>query len=161
MNKILIDLDSHFEFLSKYNDSFINKNLCNYLIEQCSSTNSDIEIELCFHYLEPNLDELEIQKRFYNSFKKNLNEIRFELKDSNVRCLFMFCLGVAASILYFGLSKMDIPVLSEFFLIVCWIAFGEIIEDFLFNRRKLIEKKKKYLILLNADINIVYCGDSL
>ena len=152
MSKINIDLDSHLEFVSEYDDNYINSKLVDYLLEQDLS--DSIQIDVYFHYLNDDYNIDYVKKIFKRSFESCIKSVDYELKDSRLRCIYMLLLGVSSSIMYIWLTYLKIPVFSEFFLILCWISFGEIIEDFLFYRKKIINKKKKYERLLNAKIKI-------
>lgn len=149
---IEIDLDSRDEYINEYDDEKINSDLSNYIIEKDIDIKSNIVFNVKFNYKADETEKKNIQKMLYNSFDEELDKTLKELKKLNLRDFLFFAFGCLFMVIYWWFDWYKVSFFSEFFLVMAWVAFWEIAEDFLFLRPTYILKKRKYRCFLKADI---------
>lgn len=154
MQIINIDLDNKYEFISEYNDNMLNNKLREYLLENLEITKDEITLKFNFKYQE-STKKINIKKILNNSFNDYISDINNEIKRINIRNIIFSLLGIFNLAIYSYLNQFDIFLISEFCLIISWVVYWEIIESFLFTRRKFVINKKKSIKLINAKIEVI------
>lgn len=162
MRKIIeIDLDSKFEYINEYDDTRISDSLHKYILDSFSYKNDDILLRVKFNY-DIAIDEIAgLEEKFRKSFQMKLDKINYEIKKQNIRDIILIVLGFLFLSIYCYLDVFNIFLVSEFFMVISWVAFWEFAESLLFNRRKLISDRKKHLKLLVAEIRVINYYDNL
>ena len=146
MNNIIkINIKKKDDYVSKYNDDILSKELSNYIIEESRifPLKSNICIEVTSNY---DMDDLEKEK-FINmirtNFSNEIKEMLFYRKKNIIIDFFMFIFGIISLIIYFISSS--IPVLSEFILVFSWVLIWESAHNLIFSgfsNKVEIERKK-------------------
>lgn len=146
MNNIIkINIKKKDDYVSKYNDDILSKELSNYIIEESRifHLKSNICIEVTSNY---DMDDLEKEK-FINmirtNFSNEIKEMLFYRKKNIIIDFFMFIFGIISLIIYFISSS--IPVLSEFILVFSWVLIWESAHNLIFSgfsNKVEIERKK-------------------
>lgn len=147
---IEIDLDSRDEYINEYDDHKINEHLHQYLMGVNVSAKKDNVIRINFNYEVQKAEKEFIVNLLKADFEGTLEEIKMEIRYLNIRDMFLFLLGFLFLIISLLVKEYAIAIFSELFLVFCWVAFWEVAESFLFRRRKLRLKKKRYQALLKA-----------
>lgn len=153
MNNIVeIDLDNREEYINEYDDSKISENLSQYIIDSFRDIKRNVILSIKFNFKVSSVEKEQVKKMLYRDFKEGLTFADKEIKELDVRNIILFLVGVMLFFLSYFFECMGMNVFSEFFMVVTWVAFWEIAENFLFIRRNLVCRKKKYHKLLKAEI---------
>ena len=153
-NLIEIDLDNRDEYIDSYDDKKINPDLSNYIIYKDIDIRNGVVFNIKFNYKVSELEKQNVKKMLYDSFNEGLNRTLEEIKKLNLRDFMLFGFGCLFLVIYWWLDWYKVSIFSEFFLVMGWVSFWEIAEDFLFLRPKHILKKRKYCCFLRSDIVI-------
>lgn len=153
-NRIEIDLDNRDEYVNEYDDNKICDDLHHYVIESVTNVKREVIIHISFHFKVTNGEKKRVQDMLYRDFQSSLLEIKQEIKYLNIRDFFLFIIGWFLFFLSYFFEYMGMKLFSEFFMVVTWVAFWEVAESFLFERRHLILQKKKYQRLVCSKIII-------
>ena len=155
-NMIEIDLDSRFEYINEFDDSKINDRLHQYILDSIINVKQDIILNIKFNYQVQQYEIESIDNIFKSSFKEAFVNNEREINKSNLRDLILLILGFLFLIIYCYLENFNVFIFAEFFMVISWVAFWEVVESLLFKKRELVIKNKKYASLLDAKIKINY-----
>lgn len=155
-NMIEIDLDSRFEYINEFDDSKINDRLHQYILDSIINVKQDIILNIKFNYQVQQYEIESIDNIFKSSFKEAFVNNEREINKSNSRDLILLILGFLFLIIYCYLENFNVFIFAEFFMVISWVAFWEVVESLLFKKRELVIKNKKYASLLDAKIKINY-----
>lgn len=155
MKVINVKLHSKDDYINKYNDERLNQELIDYLMEEIKATSIKEKIKI--NIVTEFIMEQEEKNRFLDMIRSHFGTDIGELYNLNERVIIIDFLisiiGILALITYFFL--MDIPLISEFLLIVGWVLLGEVICNILFemSKTKLQIKKMKKLTTCKIEFN--------
>lgn len=152
---IVIDLDSKYEYVNKYDDDRINEGLHQYILDSFDDLKQEVVLRVKFNFDVKDEDKNNAEKMFKMSFAEKLANAEMELKKLRFRNIILMLLGFVFLAIYCFLDRFNVFLFSEFFLVICWVAFWETTEGWLFSSRKLKIVKFKYQKLLCAEIKIV------
>ena len=152
---IVIDLDSKYEYVNKYDDDRINEGLHQYILDSFDDLKQDVVLKVKFNYDISDEDRANAEKMFNMSFAEKFNNTESELKKLRFKDVILMVLGFVFLAIYCLLDRFNVFLFSEFFLVISWVAFWETVEGWLFSVRKLKVVKMKYQKLLSAEIEIV------
>lgn len=128
---IKIYTDDILEVVSHFNDNIITSELNDYILHQCLGLSTKGVLTLQF-VGELNEEEQDIIKKAIRSYYRfHIEHCRDIDKYDEWVCLALLILGI---ILIFVSQKFDY-VINEFFLILGWLAIGELAYDVLFDKR--------------------------
>ena len=156
MKKVIeVDLDNKFEYVNKFDDNVINYELLKYLLISLDDLKRDVIIRIKFNYDVLENDICQVEDMFKRSFLIELDNIKKELRQQNVKNILLLLLGFIALIIYCCLDGGNIFLVAEFFMVISWVLFWEFAESILFRRRELALKRKKYKKLMDAEFKII------
>lgn len=156
MKKIIeVDLDNKFEYVNKFDDNVINYELLKYLLISLDDFKRDVIIRIKFNYDVLENDICQVEDMFKRSFLIELDNIKKELRQQNVKNILLLLFGFIALIIYCCLDDGNIFLVAEFFMVISWVLFWEFAESILFRRRELALKRKKYKKLMDAEFKII------
>lgn len=153
-NIVEIDLDAKEEYINEYDDSKISENLSHYIIESVHDVRKNVILKIKFNFQVSSAEKEQVRNMLYRDFKECLTFVNKEIQNLNVRNIILFLVGVILFFLSYFFECMDMNVFSEFFMVVTWVSFWEVAENFLFVRRNLVCQRKKYHKLLESEIFI-------
>lgn len=152
MHIIEIDLDNKGEYINLYNDDKISDDLHNYLFDYRIPFKEEVKVKINFHYLALGSERERVSLMLKKDFRESLEYSKSMIRGLIYQNIFLFFLGVFLFFLSKFFESYNMDFVSEFFLVVAWVAIWEIAESILFRQRKWIGKKKKYIKLLNSEI---------
>ena len=153
-NVVVVDLDNRGEYINEYDDNKICDKLIEYILGSLSNSKGSVILKINFNYQENNDEKKRIKDMLLNDFAANLENINVEIRRLSYRGIILGILGVFFFLVYWYLEQYHVFLFSELFLVTCWVAFWKVAEDFLFSRKDLIDKRRKYIRLLNAEFEI-------
>ena len=115
----------------------------------------DVIIRIKFNYDVLENDICQVEDMFKRSFLIELDNIKKELRQQNVKNILLLLFGFIALIIYCCLDGGNIFLVAEFFMVISWVLFWEFAESILFRRRELALKRKKYNKLMDAEFKII------
>lgn len=154
MRRIELYVDSINDLKEKYNGNVLSNEVSNYIESEClSSTRKDkIVIEVITEKKLMQKDKDEIERLIRNNYRERQVEkiiIRnYQIKQSFLLAMFGIIFIVISNMLNDG-------ILSELFLIVGWVAFGEVIYKMLFDNVKDKIKTERYKRLSRCKIEFI------
>lgn len=151
---IEIDLDNRDEYINEYDDNRISDDLHHYVIESLNNVQKEVCIKVLFHFKVPDKEKERFKKMMYRDFQGSLIETEQDIKSLNIRDVFLFVVGLVLFFLSYFFEQLNMLLVSELFTVATWVAFWEVAESFLFERRRLILRKKKYQKLVCSKIVI-------
>lgn len=149
---IEIDLDHRDEYVHLYDDNKIHDDLHQYIMDYHVDIKGSIMLKVNFNYKIMEGEKHKISEMLRRDFQDSLTEILEEIKKLNDQVIFLTLLGLFFLAVSFMVGKLKVAVVSEVFLLISWVLLWEVVESFLFTRRNLNYKKKKYLKLLTSEI---------
>lgn len=154
MRRINLFIDSVDDLKEKYNENVLSNEASNYIESEClSSTKKDkivIEVVTEKELTQDDRDEVE------RLIKNNYRELQIEkiiIRNYQIKQSFFLSLFGILFIVISNILKEDI--LSELFLIVGWVAFGEVIYKILFDNVKDKIKTERYKRLSRCEIEFI------
>lgn len=145
-NIIKINIKNKEDYVSRFNDNILSKELSNYIMEECRgySLNSDIVLEITSEYDMSDLEKENLVDMIRATFGTEISEMLFHRKRNIV--LDFLLIGFGAFALIFYLVSSNIPILSEVILIFSWILIGESVYNLIFtgfsNKIDIVRRKK-------------------
>jgi len=126
--------------LNKFNDKRISKELNDYILEECKALdlkdNIEIQINTNFEMKEEEKDKLVDMVR--ENYGLDIHDIEILLKKLYILNSIMILVGIV--FLFFCFLSSDIPVISEFILIIGWILIWEGLYNILYQSIKNVIK---------------------
>lgn len=150
-NIIKINIKKKEDYVSKFNDDILSRELSNYIIDEYKSFSikDKFHIEVTSDY---EMDERE-KDNFVDMLRYNYGTEISEMISKRKRSVFMdiITLLLAGIALVFYLFSSDVPILSEFILVFSWVLIWESMYNLIFGgfankidierRRKITECK--------------------
>ena len=145
-NVIKININKKDDYVSKYNDDILSKELSNYILDECKSfgikDNFDIEITSDYDMDDNEKDKIIEMIRAYFGVEIS------EMINNRRRTIYLECIillfGILSIIFYIICS--DIPILSDLILILSWILIWDSVQNLIFggfNNKLDIQRRKK------------------
>lgn len=147
MKVINIKLHNKEDYINKYNDDRLNQELVDYLIEEIKAVpiREKIKLNIKTYFLLEQGEKNHLIDMIRSHFGTDIGEL-YDLNDKVIIIDFLISIiGIISLIFY--LFLIDIPVVSEFILIIGWVLLGEVICNILFevSKTKIRIKKMKKL----------------
>lgn len=143
---INITLNSKSDYLSKYNDKRISRELNDYILEECKSINLDNNLEI---HVKTNFEMSDIEKNdLVDMIRENYGIDIREIEMLSKRLFIFNCISVILGIIFLAIYFFSegIPVISEFILIIGWLLIWEAASNMVFqnikNRTKIKRRRK-------------------
>lgn len=153
-NIVEVDLDNKDEYINEYDDDRVKEELRQYIVESLKSVKGKVIIRVCFHFEVDALEKKRVRDMLYRDFQSGLVEVSHEIKVLNVRDIVLLIVGLVLFFLSYFFEYRNMKLFSEFFMVVTWVAFWEVTESFLFERKRLFFLKRKYSSLIHSEIVI-------
>ena len=124
-NVIKINIRSKEDYVSRYNDDILSKDLSNYIIEEYKTVNlkEDFYIEISSDYDIGGSEKDKIISMIRANFGTEISELTEQRKKTIVMDAIILLFGIIALVIY--LFCISIPVLSEIILVFSWILIWE------------------------------------
>lgn len=124
-NVIKINIRKKEEYVSKFNDSILSKDLSNYIMEEYKNINlkEDFYIEISSDCDMDGEERENITSMIRANFGTEISELMEYRRRTIIMDAIILILGIIALILY--LFFIDIPILSEFILVFSWVLIWE------------------------------------
>lgn len=152
MNNIIqIELNNKKDYINKFNNNRISKELHNYILNEIKSINLKdkitLEIQSKFEIKEE--EQKNLVKMIKLTYKDDLDELKLYEKKQMKRAIFLMLIGIIILLTYY-LSN-NLFFVSEFILIIGWLIIWESANVLLFskNDNKVKQKRRKQLIHSN------------
>lgn len=145
-NVIKINIKNKEDYVSRYNDDILSKDLSNYIIEEYKTVNlkEDFYIEISSDYDIGGSEKDKIISMIRANFGTEISELSQQRKKTIVMDAIILFFGIIALVIY--LFCISIPVLSEFILVFSWILIWEsaynLIFGSFFNSLNIARRKK-------------------
>jgi len=154
MRRIELYVDDTNELKEKFNDNVLSKEVSNYIESECltSVKKEKIVIDIVTKKDLNQKDKDEIERLIKSNYRELLIEKNI-IKNYQVKQSFFLSLFGILFIIISNLLKEDI--LSELFLIIGWVAFGEVIYKILFENVKDKIKTERYKRLSRCKIEFI------
>jgi len=146
MNVIKINIKRKEDYISKFNDNSLSKELSDYIMEEYKSFDigTDFYIEISSNYEMDSNEKDNITNMIRSNFGTEISEmIRHRRRTIRID-IFTVILAVIA--LAFYLFSSDIPILSEFILVFSWVLIWESAYNLIFGsieNKVNIERRKR------------------
>ncbi len=151
-NIIEITLNGKEDYLNKYNEKRISKELNDYILEECRGI--DIKNDVAIH-INTNFEMNEEEKNnlvdmIRENYGLDISDIEELLKKLYIIDAIMIVLGILLLVVWF--ISLSMPILSEFILIVGWLLIWEGINNIMYQSVKNAIKIKRRKKLTNCKI---------
>lgn len=138
----------------------LSDEVSNYIEEVAYLIPEKIDIVLEIHYNDEisNNQQNRIRKTFKSNYGSDIDDIDYDLRKHNYRCIVMFLLGTIFTFLYFvflSFSHYISDFVAEFCIITGWVFIWDMVETVSIRRSELISKRINKLQLYDAEINFV------
>lgn len=147
-NVIKINIKNKVDYISKYNDDILSKDLSNYIIDEYKSFNvkEDFYIEISSDYDMGGSEKEKIVDMIRSNFGTELSELMDYRKKTIYMDAIILFFGVIALVFY--LFSSNIPILSEIILVFSWMLVGESLYNLIFTgfNNKIDMLRKKNLV---------------
>lgn len=148
MNKVIkINIKQREDYISKFNDDIISKELSLYILEECKSfsTNDDFYIEISSDYDMGGSEKEKIASMIRSNFGTEISELIKYRKRTIYMDTVTILLGVIALVFY--IFSSNVPILSELILVFSWVLIWESTYNLIFGgfSNKVDVKKRKKL----------------
>lgn len=147
MKKVIcINIKNKEDYISKFNDNILSKELRDYIMEECKGypLNSNMCIEITSDYKMNDLEKDKIVDMIRANFGIEISELMF-LRKKNIIMDFILILFGILSLLFYMFSYNNV-ILSELILVFSWVLIGESVYNLLFTgiiNKVDIERKRK------------------
>lgn len=150
--KIEIDLEKKDNLLHPFNNNSLNKELVNFLYEECVGHPKHEKIEILIKSEErfTKNEQLKTINLIHSYFAKEIDEEILIKKITQP--YFITILGIGLFLTFFAFLTGN-SFLKEIFLILGWLAIWEVVSHFLFEERKKRLRLKRYYLLSRCDIS--------
>ena len=151
-NIIEITLNRKDDYLNKYNEKRISKELNDYILEECRGIDlkNNIEIHINTNFEMNDEEKNNLVDMIRENYGVDISDIEELLKKLYIINTIMILAGIVFLIIWFISS--NIPVLSEFILIIGWILIWEGINNIMYQTVKNAIKIKRRKKLTNCKI---------
>ena len=124
-NVIKINIKKKEDYVSRYNDDILSKDLSNYIIEEYKTVNlkEDFYIEISSDYDIGGSEKDKIISMIRANFGTEISELTEQRKKTIIMDAIILLFGIIALVIY--LFCISIPVLSEIILVFSWILIWE------------------------------------
>ena len=145
-NVIKINIKKREDYVSKFNDGILSKDLSSYIIDECKgySLKSDIHIEITSEYDMDVLEKEKLVDMIRANFGTEISEM-LVYRQRNIIVDFLI-LGFGLITLIFYLFSTNSPILSEFVLVFSWVLIWESAHNLIFtgfsNKIDIASKRK-------------------
>lgn len=141
-----ITLNEKEDYLNKFNNKRISKDLNDYIIEECKGTelNDNIEIHINTNFKMEEKEKDELVDMIRENYGIDISDIEELLKKMYIINTIMILVGIIILVIWF--LSINIPILSEFILIVGWVLIWEGISNIMYQTAKnaiKIKRRKK------------------
>lgn len=154
-NVIEIDLDLRDEYVNEYDDRRISDELHNFIMASNFDVKQAVVVRVKVHFEVSEKEQEFMKKMLYDDFRVTLDITKEEIRRSNVQDMLLLLMGFLLFFLSYFFGVVHMNLFSEFFLVITWVAFWQVAEDFLFYRRKIVIRRKKYQRLVDSKIDIL------
>lgn len=151
MRRIDLYIDDISEIRAKYNDNALSRDISDYILGEClTSTRKDkIVINVITNDVLNQNDMDNVERLIRNNYRELLIEKNMIRNYQVMQSFFLSLFGILFIVISNVLKKQ---ILSELFLIVGWVAFGEVIYKILFDNVKDKIKTERYKRLSRCQI---------
>jgi len=151
-NIIQITLNEKEDYLNKYNDKRISKELNDYILEECKAVElkDSIEIQINTNFEMCEKEKNNLVDMIRENYGVDISDIEILLRRLYILNTIMIFIGIIFLVIYFLSS--NIPVVSEFILIIGWILIWEGINNIMYQSVKNAIKIKRRKKLTNCKI---------
>lgn len=151
-NVINIKLHSKEDYINKYNSERLNQDLIDYLVEEIKgiSIKESIKINIITNFKMEEVDKEQLVNMLRSHFGTDVGEL-YDLNSKFAIIDFILAIiGILVLVSYFFL--INVPILSEFLLIIGWLFIWEAVYNIIFERAKTKVKIKKLKKITNCKI---------
>lgn len=147
MKKIIsINIKNKEDYVSKFNDNILSKELSDYIMEECKGypLTSNISIEITSDYTMDTLEKNKIVDMIRSNFGTEISELMFFRKKNIIIDFILILFGILSLLFY--MFSYDNVILSELILVFSWVLIGESVYNLLFTgiiNKINIERKRK------------------
>ena len=145
-NVIRINIKNREDYVSKYNDNILSKDLSNYIMDECKSFNikESFYIKITSDYDMGGSEKEDIASMIRANFGIELSELIERRKITLYMDAIILLFGIIALVFY--LHSSNIPILSEIILVISWLLVGESFSNLVFtgfsNKIDMLRRKK-------------------
>lgn len=147
MDKIIsITIKKKEDYVSKFNNHIISKELSEYIMDEYKGIDirNDFCIEISSEYKMSEEEQEKLASMIRANFGTEVSEMLVKRRKSIHFNIVTVMLAIIALLFY--IISSDIPILSEFILVFCWVLIWESTYDLIFGRinNKIdIERRKR------------------
>ena len=154
MRRIDLYIDDISELRAKYNDNALSRDVSDYILGEClTSTRKDKIVINVITDKNLNHDDMdEVERLIRNNYRELLLEKNMIRNYQVLQSFFLSLFGILFIVISNVLKEQ---ILSELFLIVGWVAFGEVIYKILFDNVNDKIKKERYKRLSHCQIEFI------
>lgn len=153
MNKIQIYLNDKKDYISKFNQERISKELYGYIKNEVKliNINKKINIEITSKFSLTDKEKETLSLNIKNTSEEELNDIKLLEEKVLLKDLLLLLIGIIIIFIYFILKNT--PIISEVILIIGWLFIWEAIARLLFagTERKIQKQRLKQIIYSDID----------
>ena len=153
MNKIQIYLNDKKDYISKFNQERISKELYGYIKNEVKliNINKKINIEITSKFSLTDKEKETLALNIKNTSEEELNDIKVLEEKVILKDLLLLLRGIIIIFIYFILKNT--PIISEVILIIGWLFIWEAIARLLFagTERKIQKQRLKQIIYSDID----------
>ena len=145
-NSIKINIKKKEDYVSKFNDNTLSKEISEYILDECKSFNisEDFNILISSNYVMDVFEKNKIVDMIRSYFGVEIGELVKKRRRTIYMDIITFLLAVFALIVYLIIS--NVPILSEFILVFSWVLIWESAYNLIFgsitNKMDIIRRKK-------------------
>lgn len=149
MNKTIeIDIKNKYDFLEKYNEKKVSRNLIKYIIREAMSIENNDKIKIIIN--KKCVIEKDCKKMINEGLQEEINKSLEEYRRINKKQIWLFVLGITLLFLS-SLIREDL-IWNEMLIIIAWVPIWKVMELELFPDMEGRRKRKKIKKLLNSEI---------
>lgn len=153
-NIIEVTLTKKEDYLNKYNNKRISKELNDYILEECKAIDlkNNIELQINTKFKMEEKEKNHLVDMIRETYGLDISDVEELLKKLYFINFLMIISGIIILILWFIMK--NVPVISEFILIIGWILIWEGINNIMYQTAKNTIKIKRRKKLTNCKIII-------
>lgn len=153
-NIIKVTLNKKEDYLNKYNNKRISKELNDYILEECKAIdiNNNIEIQINTNFKMDEREKNHLVDIIRETYGLDISDIEELLRKLYFINALMIIFGIIILIIWFLIR--NIPILAEFVLIIGWILIWEGINNIMYQTVKNAIKVKRRKKLTTCKIII-------
>lgn len=146
-NIIKININKKEDYINKYNNKNLSKDLSNYIINEYKTFNikNKFHIEITSNYKMEEEEKEKLISMIRANFGTEISEIKEYRNKTNTINTIILIIGIILLILYE--VSLNLTILSEFILVFSWILIWESLYNFIFGTfiNKIDIKRRKNL----------------